>query len=177
MKPLIFKIGLSETLLEFSASGLTKFASDIGQGLTNKLHLWADDVSRQYDNLEVDMEGVQFITSLENIGNIGTTMGDETPIKLSLQIPQFTINWCHKRMVKIIDGEPIYGATTAFTSPIQGISNLLQNVLMEIGIQYLQTGGSGITIDNDGNPIEFDIEPSEFETSLYEDTEPEQREK
>ena len=169
------KIGLSETyFLEFSASGLTKFASDIGQGLTNKLHLWADDVSRQYDNLEVDMEGVQFITSLENIGNIGTTMGDETPIKLSLQIPQFTINsgvingWSG-----IIDGEPIYGATTAFTSPIQGISNLLQNVLMEIGIQYLQTGGSGITIDNDGNPIEFDIEPSEFETSLYEDTEPE----
>ena len=44
---------------------------------------------------------------------------------------------------------------------------------MDIGVQYLQTSGSGITIDNDGNPIEFDIEPSEFETSLYEDTEPE----
>ena len=51
--------------------------------------------------------------------------------------------------------------------------NSFSNAITNIGVQFLQMGGSGLTLDNNGEPINFEIEPINME--LNEETESELR--
>ena len=75
---------------EYTAEGFEEMVGKIGQELTARIHNSAEELSAEEKDVEIDLSGIQIITSLENLGGIGTTMGDETPIRMSIEIPQFT---------------------------------------------------------------------------------------
>jgi hypothetical protein len=119
------------------------------------------------------LSGIQIITSLENLGNIGASMGDETPIRLSVRIPEFTMEaGVTNGWGGITNGDPTVGITTAFYSPIINMANSFSNAFTNFGLQFLQMGGSGLTADNNGAPFEFKIESTEIE---HEETDSELR--
>ena len=120
------------------------------------------------------MSGIQIITSLENLGGIGTSIGDETPIRMSIKIPQFTfeagvINGWNG----LLDGEPVFGAVTALQSPILDAARAFENVFTNLGLQFLSMGGSGIMLDNNGEPVNLELQSTDVE--LNEETESELR--
>ena len=166
-------VGDENTTIELTTSGLEDFIDDLGQELTEEIHREAKKISAENDNAELDLSGIQIITSLENLGNIGASMGDETPIRLSVRIPEFTMEaGVTNGWGGITSGEPTVGITTAFYSPIINMANSFSNAFTNFGLQFLQMGGSGLTADNNGAPFEFMIEGTEIE---HEETESELR--
>ena len=150
--------------LEFTTEGLEALVERIGIELTNELHESAEKASNEEDAVEIDLSGIQIITSLENLGGIGTSIGDETPIRLSVKIPEFTFEaGVTNGWNGIIDGEPTVGVVTAFQSPLINAVNSFQNLLTNIGLTSLQMSGSGLDIDNNGEPFEFSFESSNIE--------------
>ena len=150
--------------LEFTTEGLEALVERIGIELTNELHESAEKASNEEDAVEIDLSGIQIITSLENLGGIGTSIGDETPIRLSVKIPEFTFEaGVTNGWNGIIDGEPTVGVVTAFQSPLINAVNSFQNLLTNVGLASLQMGGSGLDIDNNGEPFEFSFESSNIE--------------
>ena len=150
--------------LEFTTEGLEALVERIGIELTNELHQSAEKASNEEDAVEIDLSGIQIITSLENLGGIGTSIGDETPIRLSVKIPEFTFEaGVTNGWNGIIDGEPTVGVVTAFQSPLINAVNSFQNLLTNIGLTSLQMSGSGLDIDNNGEPFEFSFESANIE--------------
>ena len=99
------------------------------------MHESAEKASNEEDAVEIDLSGIQIITSLENLGGIGTSIGDETPIRLSVKIPEFTFEaGVTNGWNGIIDGEPTVGVVTAFQSPLINAVNSFQNLLTNIGL-------------------------------------------
>ena len=41
--------------------------------------------------VEIDLSKIQIITNLDNLGGIGTSMDDNTPITFEIEIPEFTL--------------------------------------------------------------------------------------
>ena len=68
----------------------------------------------------------------------------------------------------ILDGEPEFGVKT---SPITGSLQFLSNLLTDIGIQFMQMGGSGIMIADDGESFNLEIEPNPEIITIDEETE------
>ena len=158
--------------LELTTEGLEALVERIGVELTYELHKSAEETSDQEENIEIDMSGVQIITSLENLGGIGTSIGDETPIRLSVKIPKFTFEaGVTNGWNGVIDGEPTVGVVTALQSPLINAVNSFQNLLTNVGLQSLQMGGSGIDIDNNGEPFEFSFESADIELNEETDSE------
>ena len=150
--------------LEFTTEGLEALVEQIGIELTNELHESAEEASNQEEDIEIDMSGIQIITSLENLGGIGTSIGDETPIRLSVKIPEFTFEaGVTNGWNGIIDGEPTVGVVTALQSPLINAVNSFQNLLTNVGLTSLQMGGSGLDIDNNGEPFEFSFDSANIE--------------
>jgi len=166
--------GDEDATIELTTSGFEDFIDELGQELTENIHREAKEISAKEDNAELDLSGIQIITSLENLGNIGASMGDETPIRLSVRIPEFTMEaGVTNGWGGITSGDPTVGITTAFYSPILNMVNSFSNAFTNIGLQFLQMGGSGLTADNNGQPFEFKIEPTDLE--LNEETNSELR--
>ena len=150
--------------LEFTTEGLEALVEQIGIELTNELHESAEEASNQEEDIEIDMSGIQIITSLENLGGIGTSIGDETPIRLSVKIPEFTFEaGVTNGWNGIIDGEPTVGVVTALQSPLINAVNSFQKLLTNVGLTSLQMGGSGLDIDNNGEPFEFSFDSANIE--------------
>ena len=166
-EPLTYDVNLSgeeDFNFEFTTEGLEALVEQIGIELTNELHESAQKASNEEDAVEIDMSGIQIITSLENLGGIGTSIGDETPIRLSVKIPEFTFEGgVTNGWNGIIDDEPTVGVVTALQSPLINAVNSFQNLLTNIGLQSLQMGGSGLDIDNNGEPFEFSFESANIE--------------
>jgi len=166
-EPLTYDVNLSgeeDFNFEFTTEGLEALVEQIGIELTNELHESAQKASNEEDAVEIDLSGIQIITSLENLGGIGTSIGDETPIRLSVKIPEFTFEGgVTNGWNGIIDDEPTVGVVTALQSPLINAVNSFQNLLTNIGLQSLQMGGSGLDIDNNGEPFEFSFESANIE--------------
>lgn len=159
---------------DYTAEGFEELVSRIGEGITDKLHESGDEASSENEGVELDLSGIQIITSLENLGGIGPSIGDETPIRLSVRIPEFTLEaGVTNGWNGILDGNPNIGVVTALQTPILETANIFQNLLANIGSQFLQMGGSGINIDNNGEPFLISFDPGNIE--LNEETESELR--
>ena len=166
--------GNDKTPIEFTTAGFEKFVNNLGKDVTKTLHEKSAELGGEEEFTEVDLSGIQIITSLENLGGIGTSIGDETPISLKLRIPEFTFKaGVTNGWGGITDGNPTLGVTSALSSPIIEIANSFSNALTNIGLQFVQMGGSGLVIDNDDEPFNFIIEPKNLE--LNEETESELR--
>ena len=154
---------------DYTAEGFEELVSEIGKCMTEKLHESAEEMSEDTDH-NIDFSGIQIITSLENLGGIGTSIGDETPIRLSIEIPEFTFEaGVTNGWNGILDGEPTFGVITSIQSPIINAAEIFQNLFTDLGVQFLQTTGSGIKIDDNGNPFQMSIESTDLE--LNEETE------
>ena len=155
---------------DYTAESFEELVSEIGEGLTERLHDSAEEISDDEEGVEMDLSGIQVITSLENLGGIGTSIGDETPIRLSVRIPEFTLEaGVTNGWNGILDGEPTIGVVTALQSPIINAAEIFQNLITNLGVQFLQMGGSGINLDNNGDPFQMSIESTDLE--LNEETE------
>ena len=155
---------------DYTAESFEELVGEIGEGLTERLHDSAEEISDDEEGVEMDLSGIQVITSLENLGGIGTSIGDETPIRLSVRIPEFTLEaGVTNGWSGILDGEPTIGVVTALQSPIINAAEIFQNLITNLGVQFLQMGGSGINLDNNGDPFQMSIESTDLE--LNEETE------
>ena len=156
--------GDEDVEFDLTSDGFEYLVSQIGKELTKNLHQSAEDASDEADELELDLSGIQIITSLENLGGIGTSIGDETPIRLSIKIPEFTFEaGVTNGWGGILDGNPTVGVTTALQAPIINTANAFKNALTNIGVQFMQMTGSGIQIDNNGDPFHFNFDAGGFE--------------
>ena len=166
--------GDEDVSMEITTSGFEKFVRDIGEEVTNELHNRADKLSDEEESAELDLSGIQIITSLENLGGIGVSMGDETPITLKVRIPEFTLKaGVTNGWGGITDGDPTVGVVTALQTPIVSVANAFSNALTNIGSQFVQMGGSGLTLDENGDPFVFNVEPNDLE--IHEETDSELR--
>ena len=159
-----------ELEFNFTTEGFEEMVGKIGQELTDRIHEKADEASAKEERVEIDLSGIQIITSLENLGGIGTSIGDETPIRMSIRIPEFTFEaGVTNGWNGIIDGEPTVGVVTALQSPIIDAARVFENLFTNLGVNFLSMGGSGITLDNNGEPINLEFESTDIE--LNEETE------
>ena len=158
--------------ITLTTQGLEDFVDGFGILITDCLHQKAKEASEESSDFGLDLSDIQLITSLDNLGGIGASMGDETPITLSIKIPEFTIEaGVNNGWSGIIDGNPVFGLTTEIQSPLIAAINGFKDVFTNIGLQFLQTSGSGINIDNNGNSFEPSISATNLE--LDEDTQTE----
>lgn len=159
------------TELEFTAEGFEAFVDNLGKEITEEMHKAADEASQQEEMLEIDLSGIQIITNLDNLGGIGTSMDDNTPITFEIIIPEFTFEaGVTNGWSGILDGEPTVGVTTALTNPIINAANKFRNLFQIFGLQFLQMSGSGLTLDNNGEPVKFQTDPVNVELSSETDT-------
>ena len=166
--------GGEETTFDLTTSGLQKFVKDLGKELTTNIHESAEELSSEEESTELDLTGIQIITSLENLGGIGTSFGDETPIRLKLRIPEFTMEaGVTNGWGGITDGTPTLGLTTALHSPIMNAANSFSNALRIIGTQFVQMGGSGLTLENNGESFNFVAESQDLDLNSIDDSLPE----
>jgi hypothetical protein len=163
-----------DSSFDLTTSGLQKFVKNLGKDLTKGIHESSAELGAQDDFTELDLTGFQVITSLENLGGIGSTFGDETPIRLKVRIPEFTMKaGVTNGWGGIMDGNPTLGVTTVFHSPILTAANSFSNALTTIGTQFVQMGGSGLTLDNNGEAINFKTEPQELDLNSIDERLPE----
>ncbi len=147
-----------------TAGGFEELVGLIGEEITDEIHEKGEKTSAKNDGVELDLSGIQIITSLENLGGIGTSIGDETPIKMSVKIPEFTVEaGVTNGWSGILDGNPTIGVVTALQSPIINAAETFQNLVTNIGVQFLQFAGSGIKIDDNGDPFLIDFESTDLE--------------
>lgn len=166
--------GDEEVEFDFTTEGFEEMVGKIGQELTTRIHKSADELSAEEKDVEIDLSGIQIITSLQNLGGIGTSIGDETPIRMSIEIPQFTFEaGVTNGWNGILDGEPTIGVVTAMQSPIIEAARAFENVFTNLGVQFLSMGGSGIMLDNNGEPVNLEFQSTDIE--LNEETESELR--
>tara|TARA_B110000914_G_scaffold111135_1_gene97316 strand:+ start:26 stop:3049 length:3024 start_codon:yes stop_codon:yes gene_type:complete len=163
-----------ETSFDLTTSGLQQFVKDLGKDLTKSIHESSAELGSQDDFTELDLTGFQVITSLENLGGIGSTFGDETPIRLKVRIPEFTLKaGVTNGWGGIMDGDPTIGVTTVFHSPIITAANSFSNALTTIGTQFVQMGGSGMTLDNNGEAFNFKTESQDLDLNSIDERLPE----
>ena len=166
--------GDEEVEFDFTTEGFEEMVGKIGQELTARIHKSADELSAEEKDVEIDLSGIQIITSLQNLGGIGTSIGDETPIRMSIEIPQFTFEaGVTNGWNGILDGEPTIGVVTAMQLPIIEAARAFENVFTNLGVQFLSMGGSGIMLDNNGEPVNLEFQSTDIE--LNEETESELR--
>jgi len=163
-----------ETSFDLTTSGLQQFVKDLGKDLTKGIHESSAELGSQDEFTELDLTGIQIITSLENLGGIGTSFGDETPIRLKVRIPEFTMKaGVTNGWSGIMDGDPTIGVATAFHSPMITAANSFSNALTTIGTQFVQMGGSGLTLDNNGEALNFKTEPQDLDLNSVDERLPE----
>ena len=78
------------TEVEFTAEGFERLVDDFGKEFTEEMHDLADELSAEDEMVEIDLSGIQIITNLDNLGGIGTSMDDNTPITFEIEIPIHT---------------------------------------------------------------------------------------
>ncbi len=158
-----------EQSFEMTTAGFEKFVNNLGKDLTQMIHDRSAELSGEEEFTEFDLTGFQVITSLENLGGIGSTFGDETPISLKVRIPEFTLKaGVTNGWSGIMDGSPTIGVTTLFNSPMISTANAFSSALTSIGSQFVQMAGTGITLDNNGQPFNFRAESQDL--VVHEDT-------
>ena len=154
---------------EMTTAGFEKFVNNLGKDLTKMIHESSAELGSEDEFTDFDLTGFQVITSLENLGGIGSTFGDETPISLKVRIPEFTLKaGVTNGWSGIMDGDPTIGVTTVFNSPMISVANSFSNALTSIGSQFVQMAGTGITLDNNGQPFNFIAESQDM--VVHEDT-------
>ncbi|MDP6869604.1 MAG: hypothetical protein QGI21_02380 [Candidatus Poseidoniaceae archaeon] len=151
--------------------GIEDFVSDIGEKFTEDLHERAREANEHPDagDVNLNLDNVQIITSLENLGNIGTSIDDQTPLRLKIVIPTVTLNaGVSNGWGGISDGNPKVSVNSEIVSPIFQIAQMFGNLLFDVGLQSLNMSGDGFRILDGEESFNLHIQPSDL--TLNEDT-------
>ena len=156
--------------LEFTESGLKKFVSDLGLDLTEEIQADARRISEEPGQPQMDLSGFEVVISLENLGGIGTSVGDDVPITLRIEIPMLDIHLgAENGWGGISEGDPQVGLSTNFVrAPMMGAMQGFVEALTLATSNFIQVGGSGLTLDDNGEPVLMEIDPQNL--TLNEET-------
>ena len=147
----------------FTRSGLERLVDKMGQITTDKLHEEGELMSAQDETASIDLSGIQIVTELKGLGGMGTTVEDQTPISLTLKIPEFTIKaGLGNGWGGITGGNPEIEIATSLYAPMLEIAQGFSQALTQIGSQFLAADGDGLTLDNDGKAMVFPIESTDM---------------
>ena len=168
-------------VFELTSDGLTEFGTDVGEILTNEIHIASkklEDIEENPQFSQVDISDFSIETSLAGLGTPGPIVSDEVGLSVSLKIPKvrFTLA-ISSSWGDLLSGDPDLITLSLLTENINGAfrSPLLQPMVMMVDeMSSMMTASvvssEGITFP----PLEEEaltFETGSWDTTIHEDTE------
>ena len=168
-------------VFELTSDGLTEFGTDVGEILTNEIHIASkklEDIEENPQFSQVDISDFSIETSLAGLGTPGPIVSDEVGLSVSLKIPKvrFTLA-ISSSWGDLLSGDPDLITLSLLTENISGAfrSPLLQPMVMMVDeMSSMMTASvvssEGITFP----PLEEEaltFETGSWDTTIHEDTE------
>ena len=170
-----------QLVFNLTSDGLMEFGTDVGEILTNEIHLASEELENLDQSPEfsaVDISNFQIETSLAGLGTPGLDVSDEVGLSVSLKIPKvrFTLA-VSSPWGDLLSGNPDLITLSLLTEDINGAfrSPLLQPMVMMVDeISSMMTASivssEGITFP----PLEQEaltFETGSWDTTIHADTE------
>ena len=170
-----------QLVFELTSDGLMQFGTDVGEILTNEIHLAAEGLEDRDEGPEfsaVDISDFSIETSLAGLGTPGPVVSDEVALSVSLKIQKvrFTLA-VSSSWGDLLSGDPDLRTFSLLTEDINGAfrSPLLQPMVMMVDEMSSMMAASivsseGITFP----PLEEEaltIETGSWDTTIHEETE------
>ena len=168
-------------VFNLTSDGLMEFGTDVGEILTNEIHLASEELENIDQNPQfsaVDISNFQIETSLAGLGTPGPVVSDEVGLSVSLKIPKvrFTLA-VSSPWGDLLSGNPDLITLSLLTEDINGAfrSPLLQPMVMMVDeISSMMTASvvssEGITFP----PLEQEaltFQTGSWDTTIHADTE------
>jgi len=168
-------------VFNLTSDGLMEFGTDVGEILTNEIHLASEELENLDQNPQfsaVDISNFQIETSLAGLGTPGPVVSDEVGLSVSLKIPKvrFTLA-VSSPWGDLLSGNPDLITLSLLTEDINGAfrSPLLQPMVMMVDeISSMMTASvvssEGITFP----PLEQEaltFQTGSWDTTIHADTE------
>ena len=168
-------------VFNLTSDGLMEFGTDVGEILTNEIHLASEELENLDQNPQfsaVDISNFQIETSLAGLGTPGPVVSDEVGLSVSLKIPKvrFTLA-VSSPWGDLLSGNPDLITLSLLTEDINGAfrSPLLQPMVMMVDeISSMMTASivssEGITFP----PLEqeaLNFQTGSWDTTIHADTE------
>ena len=168
-------------VFELTSDGLTEFGTDVGEILTNEIHIASkklEDIEENPQFSQVDISDFSIETSLAGLGTPGPIVSDEVGLSVSLKIPKvrFTLA-ISSSWGDLLSGDPDLITLSLLTENINGAfrSPLLQPMVVMVDeMSSMMTASlvssEGITFP----PLEEEaltFETGSWDTTIHEDTE------
>ena len=170
-----------QLVFNLTSDGLMEFGTDVGEILTNEIHLASEELENLDQNPQfsaVDISNFQIETSLAGLGTPGPDVSDEVGLSVSLKIPKvrFTLA-VSSPWGDLLSGNPDLITLSLLTEDINGVfrSPLLQPMVMMVDeISSMMTASvvssEGITFP----PLEQEaltFQTGSWDTTIHADTE------
>ena len=170
-----------QLVFNLTSDGLMEFGTDVGEILTNEIHLASEELENLDQNpqfSDVDISNFQIETSLAGLGTPGPVVSDEVGLSVSLKIPKvrFTLA-VSSPWGDLLSGNPDLITLSLLTEDINGAfrSPLLQPMVMMVDeISSMMTASvvssEGITFP----PLEQEaltFQTGSWDTTIHADTE------
>ena len=170
-----------QLVFNLTSDGLMEFGTDVGEILTNEIHLASEELENFDQNPQfsaVDISNFQIETSLAGLGTPGPDVSDEVGLSVSLKIPKvrFTLA-VSSPWGDLLSGNPDLITLSLLTEDINGVfrSPLLQPMVMMVDeISSMMTASvvssEGITFP----PLEQEaltFQTGSWDTTIHADTE------
>ena len=170
-----------QLVFNLTSDGLMEFGTDVGEILTNEIHLASEELENLDQNPQfsaVDISNFQIETSLAGLGTPGPVVSDEVGLSVSLKIPKvrFTLA-VSSPWGDLLSGNPDLITLSLLTEDINGAfrSPLLQPMVMMVDeISSMMTASvvssEGITFP----PLEQEaltFQTGSWDTTIHADTE------
>ena len=170
-----------QLVFNLTSDGLMEFGTDVGEILTNEIHLASEELENIDQNPQfsaVDISNFQIETSLAGLGTPGPVVSDEVGLSVSLKIPKvrFTLA-VSSPWGDLLSGNPDLITLSLLTEDINGAfrSPLLQPMVMMVDeISSMMTASvvssEGITFP----PLEQEaltFQTGSWDTTIHADTE------
>jgi hypothetical protein len=170
-----------QLVFNLTSDGLMEFGTDVGEILTNEIHLASEELENLDQNPQfsaVDISNFQIETSLAGLGTPGPVVSDDVGLSVSLKIPKvrFTLA-VSSPWGDLLSGNPDLITLSLLTEDINGAfrSPLLQPMVMMVDeISSMMTASivssEGITFP----PLEQEaltFQTGSWDTTIHADTE------
>ena len=170
-----------QLVFELTSDGLMEFGTDVGEILTNEIHIASEKLETLDENpqfTEVDISDFSIETSLAGLGVPGPVVSDEVGLSVSVKIPKvrFTLA-VSSPWGDLLSGDPNLVTLSLLTEDINGAfrSPLLQPMVMMVDeISSMMTASivssEGVTFP----PLEEEaltFQTGSWDTTIHEETE------
>lgn len=168
-------------VFELTSDGLMEFGTDVGEILTNEIHIVSkelEEIDDGPDFSEVDIGDFSIETSLAGLGTPGPIVSDEVGLSVSLKIPKvrFTLA-VSSPWGDLISGDPDLITLSLLT---EDVSNAFRTPLLQPMVMIVDEMSSMMTaslVSSEGitfPPLEEEaltIQTGSWDTTIHEETE------